>query len=171
MGPEEGLGARGAGSRRCSCGCRLRGAAERGGAGGGAGAGAGAGPGRRRGRWSAGAGPGEQGYRPLRPSSPGLPPPLSRPAAPLALAPLAGRTAAGGVFGPGQVQVRLGSILGGCAGHLWRPQEQRFRRPPRPRAGKRVRGQLRARPCWGEGGWDGRHLPFLRPGTPLLTFL
>lgn len=33
----------------------------------------GAGPGRRRGRWSAGAGPGEQGHRPLRPSSPGLP--------------------------------------------------------------------------------------------------
>ena len=105
------------------------------------------------------------------PFVPSPPAPHPSPQSPLgaspALAPRAGRTAAGGVFGPGQV--RLGSILGRCAGHLWRPQEQRFRRPARPWAGERVRGQLRSRPCWGEGGWDGRCLPFLRPGAPLLT--
>ena len=110
-----------------------------------------------------------------RATAPFVPPPPASPhksplGASLALAPRARRTAAGGVFGPGQV--RLGSILGSCAGHLWRPQEQRFCRPARPRAGERVRGQLHARPCWGEGigvGWAAPLLPVPRNPTPHLS--
>lgn len=174
-------------------GCRLAGSTERGGAGGGAGPGAGpgggagagvgpaglgpgAGPGRGPGRgrspaWAVerGAGPGERGYRPLCPS-PGLLPPLRPPScASCSPACWPSGTAAGGVFSPGQVQVRLGSILGRCAPGTCGGHRSSASAGLRGLgAGKRVRGQLRARPCRGEGG--GWAAPPSCAREPHLTF-
>lgn len=78
----------------------------------------------------------------------------------LPLLPLGSAGSAAGCTAAGLGSVRL--HIG--AGHLWRPQEQRFRRPVRPwrRQGER----LAQHELWWVLGWCGRRRPFLNPRTP-----
>lgn len=78
----------------------------------------------------------------------------------LPLQPLGSAGSAAGCTAAGLDSVRL--HIG--AGHLWRPLEQRFRRPVRPwrRQGER----LAQHELWWVLGWCGRRRPFLNPRAP-----